>query len=105
MVDGLKYKDEVLIELKERLGVSQDSEISSMSFAKYSNSPSIEINKGRDRITIIYANGTMMAGEGSDEYIGSYGISRAIRKARKDDRVKAIVFRINSSTISLKISL
>lgn len=96
LIDGLKYKDEVLLEMKELLGIDQDSDISSMSLSKYSNSPSIEINKGRDRITIIYANGTMMAGEGNDDYIGSYGISRAIRKARTDDRVKAIVFRINS---------
>lgn len=96
LVDGLKYKDEVLVEIKERLGISQDNDISSITLSKYSNSPSLEINKSRDRIAIIYANGTMMAGEGNDEYIGSYGISRAIRKARTDDRVKAIVFRINS---------
>lgn len=96
LVDGLKYKDEVLLELKKRLSIDEDDDISSMTLAKYTNSPNLEINKSRDRIAIIYANGVMMAGEGNDEYIGSYGISRAIRKARNDKRIKAIVFRINS---------
>lgn len=96
LVDGLKYKDEVLLELKERLSIEENKDISSMSIAKYTNTPNLTTNKSRDRIAIIYAKGMMMAGEGNDEYIGSKGISRAIRKARKDDRVKAIVFRINS---------
>jgi len=96
LVDGLKYKDEVLLEIKERIGIAEDKEILSMTLAKYNNSPNTKTNKSRDRIAIIYANGIMMAGKGNDEYIGSSGISQAIRKARTDDRVKAIVFRINS---------
>ncbi len=96
LVDGLKYKDEVLFEIKDLLGIEADNDISSITLSKYKYSPSMTTSRSRDRITIIYANGIMMAGEGNDEYIGSSGISKAIRKARTDDRVKAIVFRINS---------
>ena len=45
---------------------------------------------------MIYAQGSIGSGEGDDQNIGSERISKAIRKAREDDKVKAIVFRINS---------
>ncbi len=45
---------------------------------------------------MIYATGSIGGGEGDDQSIGSERISRAIRKARQDDKIKAIVFRINS---------
>ncbi|MFZ4564723.1 MAG: signal peptide peptidase SppA, partial [Bacteroidales bacterium] len=44
----------------------------------------------------IYASGSIAGGEGDDQSIGSERISKAIRKAREDEKVKAIVFRINS---------
>ncbi len=96
LVDELKYKDEILLEVKEILGISEEEDISSLTLSKYSNAPIQNPSVSRDRIAVIYANGTMMSGQGNDSYIGSAGISRTIRKARTDDRVKAIVFRINS---------
>src|SRR5690606_4208908 len=49
-----------------------------------------------DRIALVYASGEIMEGEGNDAVIGSDRISRAIREARRDDRIKAIVLRVNS---------
>ena len=40
--------------------------------------------------------GEIQSGEGSETVIGSERISKAIRKARKDEKVKAIVLRVNS---------
>jgi len=57
--------------------------------------PSLK-NKSKDKIAVIYAQGSISGGEGDDQSIGSDRISKAIRKAREDDKVKAIVFRINS---------
>ncbi len=37
LIDGLKYKDEILSELKERIGIGQESDISAMSMTKYIN--------------------------------------------------------------------
>ncbi|MCX6266236.1 MAG: S49 family peptidase, partial [Bacteroidetes bacterium] len=51
---------------------------------------------GTDKIAVIYASGSIGGGEGDDQSIGSERISKAIRKAREDEKVKAIVFRINS---------
>ncbi|MFN4299066.1 MAG: signal peptide peptidase SppA [Thermaurantimonas sp.] len=50
----------------------------------------------RDRIAIVFAQGEIGSGEGSDTEIGSDRIAEAIRKAHEDEKVKAIVMRVNS---------
>lgn len=96
MVDGLKYKDEVLEELKKRTGISQKKELNSVSIEEYAPSPETKNESTNNRIALVYANGEIISGEGDDESIGSERISRAIRKARLDSKVKAIVLRVNS---------
>lgn len=96
MVDGLKYKDEVLDELKEITGKSKKGSITTVNINDYFNNLPKDILTGSDKVAVIYANGDIVGGEGSDEQIGSDRISRAIRKARLDDNIKAIVLRVNS---------
>jgi len=47
-------------------------------------------------VALIYAQGNIMQGEGSEDVIGSDKLARTIRNARLDDQVKAIVLRVNS---------
>lgn len=97
MVDGLKYKDEILDELRNITGKGKKEDINSVSINDYiKNLPMQGSVSSKNRIAVIYANGDIVGGEGSDEQIGSERISRAIRKARLDDNVKAIVLRVNS---------
>jgi protease-4 len=97
MVDALKYKDQVLDELKNITGKDKKGTISTISINDYiENLPKTDPSTAKDEIAIVYANGDIVGGEGSDEQIGSERISRAIRKARLDDDVKAIVLRVNS---------
>lgn len=97
MVDGLKYKDEILAELRTKLGIEQDDKISFVSLSKYHKA-----NKGKggkyskDKIAIVFAQGDIVSGEGDERTIGSEKISLAIRQAREDSTVKAIVLRVNS---------
>ncbi|WP_026897997.1 signal peptide peptidase SppA [Daejeonella oryzae] len=95
MVDGLKYKDQVLDELKSLSGIEKSKDIKSVNIADY---PGNDKDKGPSdsRIAIVYASGEIISGEGNDETIGSERISRAIRKARTDKKVKAVVLRVNS---------
>ncbi len=96
-VDKLAYKDEVHAELRLKLGLEEDEDINSMPIAKYTNAPDpVEREFTRDRIAVIYASGTIMQGEGGGEVIGAKTLSKAIRDARKDEKVKAIVMRVNS---------
>ncbi|RNL56614.1 signal peptide peptidase SppA [Pedobacter jejuensis] len=95
MIDGLKYKDEILEELKALSGKTKKQTISSVSINDYAKNNG-STGSEKDKIAIIYANGEITGGEGSDNQIGSERISRAIRKARLDDDIKAIVLRVNS---------
>jgi len=49
-----------------------------------------------ERIAMIYAEGDIIDGKGDDGSIGSEDYIKMIRKARLDQSIKAIVFRINS---------
>ena len=97
MVDQLIYKDQLLQELRTRLNIKTDKEISSITLGKYvladvKNTPEYS----KDKIAIIFASGDIVSGNGDEGTIGSERISKAIRKARLDNNVKAIVLRVNS---------
>jgi len=96
-IDQVAYKDEFQKELRSKLGIDEKARIKTISMDKYTKvfDPASK-KSSKDKIAVIYAQGTIGSGEGDDQDIGSERISRAIRKAREDDKVKAIVFRINS---------
>lgn len=96
MVDKLLYKDEVLDELKNRVSAKKIKDLKFMKLGKYAKVPEDDKKSSDDKIAVIYATGDIVSGDGDDETIGSEGISKAIRKARLDDNVKAIVLRVNS---------
>ena len=62
---------------------------------KYDGKSSVKKAKAT-KIAVIYANGSISGGEGSDEEIGSDRLAKTIKEARLDDKIKAIVFRVNS---------
>jgi protease-4 len=96
-VDGLRYKDEILEEFKKITGTAKKSDLNTVSINDYAESiPKANKPASKNKIAVIYANGDIISGEGSDEEIGSERISRAIRKARLDENIKAIVLRVNS---------
>jgi protease-4 len=97
MIDGLIYYDEMLSMMKKKLGVEESDDLEAIDLNRYKDVPSKEKKAySRDKIAVIYAMGTVVDGNMGEGYIGSERISRAIRKARRDKSVKAIVFRVNS---------
>ncbi len=99
LVDNLKYEDEVISELKENAGIPKDKKLKTVSLSEYINSEeSIDnvLRSDKDNIAVIYATGEIVDGEGTEEQIGSKTLAKAIRNAREDKNVKAIVLRINS---------
>lgn len=95
LIDALKYKDEVLAELKSKTGIDKKKNLKTVSLSEYASTIK-NSSTATDRIAIIYANGEIISGQGDENTIGSEGISKAIRKAREDDKVKAVVLRVNS---------
>ncbi len=97
MIDGLKYYDEILDDLRERTDTEEDDDIPSIALKKYKNVPKEDDSEPtRNTIAVVYAMGNVVMGEAEEGTIGSDRIARAIRKAREDDKIKAIVFRVNS---------
>jgi len=98
MVDRLAFYDEFLSELNKKAGRKADEEPEFISLSKYRKAPATSTEGGlkRDKIAVIYASGEIGNGEGNDNNIGSDRLSEAIREARKDDKIKAIVLRVNS---------
>lgn len=98
MVDGLKYRDELLAELKSKLGIKQKSDISSVELSEYTKAENSSDSKeiSTNRIAVVYASGEITSGEGDDNSIGSETTAKALRKVRMDDKIKAVVLRVNS---------
>ena len=97
LVDGLKYKDQVIDDLKKLTGTSEKDDVKAVEIQKYVKVPEQREQKGlaRQKIAVIYASGSIDASV-SDDGIKSEELSKAIREARRDSSIKAIVLRINS---------
>ncbi len=94
-VDALIYQDELENKLKRKLG--EKSKLKLISLVKYKNAKVKKEGKiSRDKIAIIYATGEINSGKGDLKSIGSETTAKAIKKAREDEKVKAIVLRVNS---------
>ena len=99
LIDDAIYLDEVKDKIKEELKLTEYRAITS---SKYNNVSPFEFGIGKDgRIAIIYASGAIMSGKSnsspfSDETIGSDTVAAAIKKAREDKDIKAIILRVNS---------
>lgn len=100
MIDGIMYYDEVNDNIRDRLGLEDENEnINFISYGKYKKAPLPEELRPavtKDKIAVVYGMGTIMPGDGGESVIASNRIAGAIREARLDESVKAIVFRINS---------
>lgn len=108
LVDGAIYYDELLANLRGKLELEEGDDIESIKVSKYAkvdhkaggeDDEDSEKEKSwelQDEIAVIYAVGGIESGEGDEETIGSETVSKAIREAREDEDVKAIVMRVNS---------
>jgi protease-4 len=98
LVDRLCYEDEAHASLKNRLGMGEKDKLSLLSLGDYFNA---KVPKGdfkaKDKIAVVYAEGSIgdgKKGEPGEIVDGDY--VKMLRKIRKDDKIKAVVLRINS---------
>ncbi len=95
-VDSLFYKDQLQSNLRRRLDLpKKKKKIPVMMMADYFNSVSWK-KKGKDKIAVVYAEGSIVDGKGGVGKIGDKQYVKILQKIRKDDKVKAVVLRINS---------
>ncbi|MGB3852318.1 MAG: signal peptide peptidase SppA [Tunicatimonas sp.] len=107
MVTQLSYDDQVKESIRRKLGIEEESEeegdedededdINFISLNKYRKSLKGDEDYARNRVAVIVAEGTIVNGNGDNTNVGGDKFAKAIRKAREDDNVKAVVLRINS---------
>lgn len=117
LVDGLWYFDEVEQLLLTRTGrdkektASQDKDegektpkVAFVEVDDYSNSMPDDETESDDRIAILFAEGDIVDGAGTDYQVASESIVKDIRKVRDDKKVKAVVLRVNSPGGSARAS-
>jgi protease-4 len=95
LVDSLKYDDQVKDEIKNRLALGKYDRINFVSINSYMNAAGYT-RAGKETIALIYAEGDIIDGKGGQGMIGSETYMNLLRKARLDQSIKAIVFRVNS---------
>ncbi len=98
IIDGSKYRDEVIDELVTLTGAEKPEKLEIVKLSAYNNVQKEKKHKKgpKDKIAVIYASGEINSGKGDNQSIGSETLSQAFRKARRDTSVKAIVLRVNS---------
>ena len=94
-IDGLMYRDELIAKLQQNLNLDNNKKLNLIKNTQYAKVRP-ELYSGEDKIGIVYAEGQIIDGEGDDTTIGGESLSKAIRAARNDKKVKAIVMRVNS---------
>lgn len=98
LVDRIAYEDEYHNAIRYALGVEKDEEYNTIDLTDYANNVGLSLrkNKASDKIAVIYAQGEIKDGEGSSRYIGEGYVKKSLQDAVKDEKVKAIVLRVDS---------
>lgn len=96
MVDELSYEDQVFASLRKRLELEEDAELPFLTMGEYLGANPAKKNVGKDKIAVLYANGVIQEAEDGENAMSSDQMVKALRAIRKDDKIKALVLRINS---------
>ncbi|MCF2444561.1 signal peptide peptidase SppA [Dyadobacter sp. CY345] len=97
LVTNLGYWDEFETVIKKDISIDADKNISYVGVDKYMKSDATpEEGDFNNRVAVLVAEGEINSGEGSSESIGSDDFVKELKKIRDNDKIKAIVIRINS---------
>ncbi|MFM2431022.1 MAG: hypothetical protein RLZZ511_2235 [Cyanobacteriota bacterium] len=95
VIDQIIYYDQMIDELKKVAGEDkQTKSFNQISLQRYSET--IDDKQRGDRIAVVYASGDIVNGQGGPGAIGGDSLARQLRKLRQDDKIKALVLRVNS---------
>ena len=93
-VDGILYEDQ-MEDVFAELGLSEDYDF--ISLGDYASMVGVDMNNlSADRVAVLYAQGQIIDGEGYGEEIYGNTLAAKIAELRDDERVKAVVVRVNS---------
>lgn len=100
LADKLAYEDEVIDLCKKQCGLDAKKDLNQIKLGKYidvsDDQAGLKVSNSDKKIAVVYGVGDINSGKGGDESIGSETVVKALRKARTDENVKAVVLRVNS---------
>ena len=98
LIDKIAYIDQYQNGIKKALDIKYDDDINEIEILDYIKDVNLNIKKvsAKDQIAVIFAQGEIQGGEGNINTIGEGSINRALKEARKNDKIKAVVLRVNS---------
>ncbi len=97
LIDGSKYRDEVIALISNKIGNAKDEDLNLQAFEKYAKKKfyqnQVLIKNNNPNIAVILAEGNVMTdGDG----LTSKEICKLFQDVRKNKSIKTVVFRINS---------
>jgi len=96
LIDGLLYKDEVIKMIKEKVGVDPEKDkIPFINHYMYNKSFQDDYSS-KNTVAVVVAKGNIITGRGNLDNIAADDFVDEIKKLRENDKVKAIVLRVNS---------
>lgn len=97
LIDGVLFYDQYENSLKRAVDSALDKDLNVVLLGDYVvRSNKKATNAGADKVAVVFAQGEILYGEGGPDIIGQGIITEALRDARDDEKVKAIVLRVNS---------
>lgn len=94
LIDKTAFEHDVLVSIAKNLDRDEPDEINFVKVKSYAESNITPESK--NKIAVIYAQGDVLHGRGSDINVYSSNITQALDQAADNDKVKAIVLRVNS---------
>ncbi len=97
LVGGLLYADQVAKLLKRKTGLSESEKLEFVDINEYAEFAKRNNKTSENKIAVLFAEGEIVDGEQNSDYqIASEDLTQELMKLRKNDKVKAVVLRVNS---------
>jgi protease-4 len=97
LVEGLLYWDEAEARLRSKLGKGENEKINYVTLDDYTQKAKHDIKTSENRIALLFAEGTINDGDQNEAYeIASKALIESIRKIKDNNKIKAVVLRVNS---------
>ncbi len=98
LVDRVVYDDEIEAELKKLTGEDgKEKSFRNVDLSTYARAIAKDVERSsQNKVAVVYAEGDIVNGMGGAGMVGGDRLAAHLRELRLDDKVKAVVLRINS---------
>jgi protease-4 len=97
LIEGARYWDEVEDMLRSYTGRKADEKVRYISLDEYTEKVRGNRKLQDEKVAVLFAEGEIIDGKSNNDYqIASEDFAESIRKLRRNDKIKAVVLRVNS---------